>query len=161
MGYYASGSGYIYLRPGNHAIEFERLLKDDWFEFETTERTENGERLVCIDLWRDGNYHSDVDTLLEKIEPYVVEGCLEYHGEDGHIWRFIFQDGHFVEEDAEFYYPDEIGEVRRDAVGALITPQKLRAAEQVLVDNGIEPDEADIVLQAVGYALLDAELYKE
>ena len=34
-------------------------------------------------------------------------------------------------------------------------------AEQVLVDNGIERDEADTVLQAIGYALLDTELYPE
>jgi len=34
-------------------------------------------------------------------------------------------------------------------------------AEQVLIDNGIEPDEAPIVLQAIGYVLLDTELYPE
>ena len=34
-------------------------------------------------------------------------------------------------------------------------------AEQVLVDNGIDRDEADTVLQAIGYALLDTELYPE
>lgn len=34
-------------------------------------------------------------------------------------------------------------------------------AEQCLVDNGIEPDEALIVLQALGYILLDEELYPE
>ena len=32
-------------------------------------------------------------------------------------------------------------------------------AEQILIDNGIEEDEAQTVLQALGYALLDAELY--
>lgn len=34
-------------------------------------------------------------------------------------------------------------------------------AEQCLIDNGIEPDEASVVLQALGYILLDEELYKE
>ena len=34
-------------------------------------------------------------------------------------------------------------------------------AEKVLIDNGIDADEADTVLQAIGYALLDAELYPE
>lgn len=34
-------------------------------------------------------------------------------------------------------------------------------AEQCLVDNGIEPDEAPVVLQALGYILLDEELYPE
>lgn len=34
-------------------------------------------------------------------------------------------------------------------------------AKQCLVDNGIEPDEAPVVLQALGYILLDEELYPE
>ena len=37
----------------------------------------------------------------------------------------------------------------------------LSKAEQCLVDNGIEPDEAPVVLQALGYILLDEELYPE
>lgn len=32
-------------------------------------------------------------------------------------------------------------------------------AEKVLIDNGIDPKEVEVVLQAVGYALLDTELY--
>ena len=35
------------------------------------------------------------------------------------------------------------------------------ATEQVLIDNGIDADEADVVLQAIGYTLLDMELYPE
>lgn len=34
-------------------------------------------------------------------------------------------------------------------------------AEQVLVDNGIDPEEAYIVLQAIGYTLLNTELYPD
>lgn len=34
-------------------------------------------------------------------------------------------------------------------------------AERCLIDNGIEPDEASVVLQALGYILLDEELYPE
>lgn len=34
-------------------------------------------------------------------------------------------------------------------------------AEHVLTDNGIEHDEAPTVLQALGYVLLDTELYPE
>lgn len=32
---------------------------------------------------------------------------------------------------------------------------------QILIDNGIEIDEADTVLQAIGYALIDTELYPD
>lgn len=42
-----------------------------------------------------------------------------------------------------------------------ITPQDIEEAEQCLIDNGIEPDEAYIVLQAIGYILLNVELYSE
>lgn len=34
-------------------------------------------------------------------------------------------------------------------------------AEQCLIDNGIDPDDASVVLQALGYILLDEELYPE
>lgn len=37
--------------------------------------------------------------------------------------------------------------------------EKIKKAERVLIDNGIEEDEASTVLQALGYVLLDAELY--
>lgn len=36
----------------------------------------------------------------------------------------------------------------------------IRKAEQCLIDNGIEADEAETVLQALGYILLDEELYQ-
>ena len=39
--------------------------------------------------------------------------------------------------------------------------KNIAAAEKVLVDNGIEEDEASTVLQAIGYALMDTELYPE
>jgi len=41
----------------------------------------------------------------------------------------------------------------------MITKEKIEAAEKILIDNGVEADEAKIVLQAIGYALLDEELY--
>lgn len=38
---------------------------------------------------------------------------------------------------------------------------KIKQAEQCLIDNGIDPEEAQTVLQALGYILLDEELYPE
>ena len=40
-----------------------------------------------------------------------------------------------------------------------ITRKMIEAAEKALIDNGIEEDEAPTVLQAIGYILLDTELY--
>lgn len=42
-----------------------------------------------------------------------------------------------------------------------VSATNLRRAEQVLIDNGIEPDEVMCVMQAIGYTLLDTELYPE
>ena len=42
-----------------------------------------------------------------------------------------------------------------------ISPEQIQKAEQVLIDNGIETDEAQTVLQAIGYVLLDTALYPE
>lgn len=40
-----------------------------------------------------------------------------------------------------------------------ISPSRRKAAEQCLIDNGISQDEAGTVLQALGYILLNQELY--
>ena len=42
-----------------------------------------------------------------------------------------------------------------------ITNAKIDKAIQCLIDNGIEADEACVVLQALGYILLDEELSPE
>ena len=38
---------------------------------------------------------------------------------------------------------------------------KIKRACLVLIDNGVEEDEAEPVLQAIGYTLLDRELFPE
>lgn len=42
-----------------------------------------------------------------------------------------------------------------------IDQDRIKKAEQILADNGIDQDEVDTVLQAIGYALLDEELYPD
>lgn len=42
-----------------------------------------------------------------------------------------------------------------------ILRERIERAERVLIDNGIAPDEAQTVLQALGYVLLDEELYPD
>ena len=41
-----------------------------------------------------------------------------------------------------------------------ISIDKIKSAEQILIDNGIDADEASTVLQAIGFALLDKDLYE-
>lgn len=42
-----------------------------------------------------------------------------------------------------------------------ITKENVQRAEQVLMDNGHDLDDALNILQALGYVLLDVELYPE
>lgn len=42
-----------------------------------------------------------------------------------------------------------------------ITEEDIKRAERVFTDNGIDEDEAAEVLQAIGYVLLNVELYPE
>lgn len=42
-----------------------------------------------------------------------------------------------------------------------ITEEEIERTLKVLIDNGIEKEEAETVLQAIGYTLLDAELFPE
>lgn len=45
-------------------------------------------------------------------------------------------------------------------VGREIEADDIIRCQQILEDNGIEPDEVDTVMQAIGYALLDEEFYE-
>ena len=42
-----------------------------------------------------------------------------------------------------------------------ITKEEIEKTLKVLIDNGIENEEAETVLQAIGYTLLDAEIFPE
>lgn len=44
-------------------------------------------------------------------------------------------------------------------ISTIIGQDNINRTIQVLIDNGIEPDEAETVLQAIGYTLLDEELF--
>lgn len=80
--------------------------------------------------------------------------------------------------DGDTYFPVEaneehLGDMREElafdldaalhdeASTSRVAVEKIAAAKQCLVDNGIEPDEAETVLQALGYILMDKELFPE
>ena len=162
MGYYANGSGDILIRSGTHVDKIRQALSACLFEWSAETVLRDGKIFLNFDIFTDEKYRPEnVEDVLCLMEPYTVEGCLQYYGEDGAVWRYIFLDGHFVVEYAEFYYDKDICEIRRRAVSDRITPDNIQKAEQVLIDNGISADEAQTVLQAIGYALLDFELYPQ
>jgi len=57
---------------------------------------------------------------------------------------------------ADFKYREKLLEFRSN-----ISKEDVKNTEQVLIDNGIEPDKVQTVLQAIGYTLLDLEIYDE
>ena len=58
----------------------------------------------------------------------------------------------------EYYIDKEKEQTRKEPT---MDTNTIKAAEQCLIDNGIEPDEVQNVLQALGYILLDEELYED
>lgn len=101
--------------------------------------------------------------------------------EEGFYDCEIRKDGELVQLFAENYYEDELSDLIIDAQDyiktslikdkdtkrrggivvrrAEITSEDIVRSKQVLIDNGIEEDEADSVLQALGYTLIDTELF--
>ena len=52
-------------------------------------------------------------------------------------------------------------ETTEEGVFEPVTDGKIAAAIQCLIENGIDPDEAENVLQAIGYILLNAEFFPD
>lgn len=96
MGYYASASGSATIINGKKA-ELEKILEDKYGEYsrncpldyDFSEYKNTNEKY--IDISDSEKYHEeDTTEFLKTIAPYITEGCLNYSGEDGCIWRFIF-----------------------------------------------------------------------
>ena len=56
---------------------------------------------------------------------------------------------------------DFVFDLCRNCVELVVGDDEIKRTEEMLVDNGIDKDEARIVLQALGYVLLDTELYNK
>lgn len=145
MGYSASCSGKIkFCRPLT-SKEFELAREALSGEFEVYQYKAYTD---FIGLWVDDKYHEDnvVDILkfVSRIAP-ISSGEIDYIGEDYYIWRFVFRNGIWVIEKGDIVYG--------------LTKEKIEKAEQCLIDNGVCVDEAKTVLQALGYILMDEELY--
>ena len=56
---------------------------------------------------------------------------------------------------------DFVFDLCRNCVELVVGDDEIKRTEEMLVDNGIDKDEVRIVLQALGYVLLDTELYNK
>lgn len=129
------------------------------------------------------NRYNDWQNLLELANEDLEKtgySLLIVEPEEGFYDCEIRKDGKLVQTYAENYYEDELSDLIIDAQNyvktiliredterkggivvkrAEITSEDIVRSKQILIDNGIEEDEADSVLQALGYALIDTELY--
>lgn len=109
--------------------------------------------------------HSETQTITVAVEAHSEEEALERFDEwidnDTSLWELVAAVD--VQANNEIVI-DPSGEVvDRELSDAefqeLHFPVKIHDAEKCLVDNGIEKDEAKNVLQALGFILLDKDLY--
>lgn len=109
---------------------------------------------------------SNAEHLLENVIYAMKEGRdgfdeLERHPNDVMLELTGFSPSDIVRMAAHVVYSLYDGHFPHDYLGWEIDEFIIEAAESVLVDNGIDEDEASTVLQALGYVLLGKELYPE
>ena len=53
-------------------------------------------------------YGEDVSKALEIINPYCISGDINFHGDDGEHWRFIYKDGEWRKEEGLIFYESDL-----------------------------------------------------
>lgn len=101
MSYYACGGGEVFLK-NDVPDSVINLLKECEF---CVYPLPDGDGLgIEFDY---GKYHDDeANDCMNAIAPYVARGDVEFTGEDGQF-RFHFDDGTVIEENAEYFYPSD------------------------------------------------------
>ena len=161
MSYYATGSGTIDFKEilTEEAKEkVKKILKETFGEaaevgtYSPCFFEKRTEKYSAASLWTDSKYYDyEVSEALDEISKIaeIAEGEIDYRGEDDTYWRFIWQDGEWREENGEVTYVSDTD----------IPTDKIRDAERILQYNGVESDKTAIVLKAIGYLLLNKNLY--
>lgn len=89
MGYYADGGGFIQLRTKDDYLAILKWLKDE----DCLEHYVDGtsEKDLTIYLYNsDKYYEDDWYDLIGKTAGKLADGTIEFHGEDGALWAFIY-----------------------------------------------------------------------
>lgn len=99
---------------GNPANWLETGLSAAGFSILTCKEI-NAPGLYHVSLSYQGDYEEyQMAALLDALAPFTAEGCISYVGEDGALWRFLFQDESWVEQYGEIRYstPDSSAAAR-------------------------------------------------
>ena len=111
MGYYADGNGYVTVRKleDKRMDELENVLKDCGccFDYDISDNANHTE--VCLNFYE--KYYGDsVEELLNNLIQFgIVDGEVEFSGEDYCHWRFKWYDkpkGHWEEQNGHVVYDE-------------------------------------------------------
>lgn len=124
MGYYANYSGAMRLNekpPENIISDFNDYFENVYCDDDT------------LDFGGYDKYNEEaVYELTEKIKPYTQSGEINYQGDDGCQWRFIFRDGLWLEQNGTVVYETSTIEenMQSEFIGQIID----------IFDDAIDPD---------------------
>lgn len=149
MSYCANGSGVIVCRSilETALVSKAKDILEAEFEVDADNKPCNGEGTIFY-LSCCGNYHDDaieatLDAVTVELRNMIDEGYVEFSGEDDAIWRYRFDNDHWVEESATVIYPTV-------SSGELIA----KITSELDLDNNQMLALRDI-LQGTGYAGID------
>ena len=114
MGYYANGKGGITFKGTVSEDEFSNIrdLLSEAFECDGEREwkaTSASDPITYFDIWENDKYYGDVvEDTLRKVADIadIMEGSIEYIGEDDSLWRFIYRDGEWIEQNGHVEYND-------------------------------------------------------
>lgn len=167
MGYYANGSGTITfsgLLTDKQKEAIDRIVGDIWYECEFCRDTRDQSHDV-LDLWCSDKYYYDTGETLNVIANTapVESGYLNFAGEDGDIWRFVFdkKTNRFIEEYGEIVYQGD-APLKWDNAGEFVG-QIIDLFEDFLESKGIkipndekEQSENPAILYGTDYEFLQS-----
>ena len=106
MGYYAHGNGDLLLREPIPDEILESLVAFDEADNYIRKCDGNNSNYLSLVHYDDKYHEDDIYYDLRKVEPYVVDGSVDFVGEDECIWRFRYDPKlkRFVEESGRIAY---------------------------------------------------------
>jgi len=110
MSYRAVGSGTITLSDVKFKDDAECILAEVSMLDSDDGTPDSGELIYVFHDYR--SYHEDeIYDALKKLSTMIVDGEIEFRGDEDEHWRFKFIDGSWYEQDTEFVYTDSIRKI--------------------------------------------------
>ncbi len=125
MEYYAYGSGDATVKVNINREELRNKLDKAIEEFCSKMEYDLGDTDETITFWENDTHWHEENTIqfLNALIPYITKGSVKYHDEEGCNWRYILQDGQWIEQNGFLYYSeaDMIAELEKR--GYQVTPK--------------------------------------